>query len=339
MTSPPEDSEAEEHATSIWKVFGGVVVSGVFLYATFRQVEFRRVGEELQNIQLAVLTLSLVTQLGEFTAMTVRSHLLFDRLGSFRFRDLFKSILVAFVGNNLFPMRAGEFMRVGYLHRLDDETTPEACLSAIALERLADMAVLSVAFAVCVTITAVDLSGQGLPPLHMAGVVVGICALVIGCMFAVSWYPQTVVEIAEWLTAPFGETVSTFVTDRVRHVVESLEQLASVEHLAGVVVATVGYWGAACASIAIWIAAFDLPVPGYAAFVVTIFTAFGVALPSSPGYVGTYHYFAKLSLQLFGVSASLATSFAIVGHAMTIVPFTLIGIVVVAPDVFGRGRE
>jgi uncharacterized membrane protein YbhN (UPF0104 family) len=331
------DSETQHH--SIWNVLVGLAISAVFLYVTFRQVDLQRIGAEMQNVHLAILGLSLVTQLGEFGALTVRSHLLFDRLGSFRFGSLFRSILVAFVGNNLFPMRAGEFMRVGYLQRIDQESTPEGCLSAIALERLADMAVLSVAFVVCVTITAVDLSVRGLPPLYLAGAITGACTLLVGGMFLIGGRPDTCIAIAETLTRPFGETISTFVVDRVTHLVESFGALASIEHLAGVVAATLGYWGAACGSIAIWIAAFDLSVPWYAPVVVTIFTAFGVAIPSSPGYVGTYHYFAKLSLQLFGVSASLATSFAIVGHAMAIVPFTVIGIAIVAPEIFGRGRE
>ena len=61
-------------------------------------------------------------------------------------------------------------------------------------------------------------------------------------------------------------------------------------------------------------------------------------LPSAPGFIGTYHYFAALALGLFGVSTELAASFAIVGHAVAIIPFTILLSPLVAKDIVSLHR-
>jgi hypothetical protein len=66
--------------------------------------------------------------------------------------------------------------------------------------------------------------------------------------------------------------------------------------------------------------------------VVAVFTAFATVIPSSPGFVGTYHFFVKTAIGFFGVASATATSFAIVGHAAAMLPFTLIGILILLGD-------
>jgi uncharacterized membrane protein YbhN (UPF0104 family) len=44
----------------------------------------------------------------------------------------------------------------------------------------------------------------------------------------------------------------------------------------------------------------------------------GVAVPSSPGRVGIYHYLVVLALSVFGVDQATAVSYAILLHFITI---------------------
>jgi uncharacterized membrane protein YbhN (UPF0104 family) len=53
--------------------------------------------------------------------------------------------------------------------------------------------------------------------------------------------------------------------------------------------------------------------------------ALGVAIPSSPGYIGTYQLIAVESLGLLDVDESQALAFSILMHASWFVPTTLIG--------------
>ena len=62
---------------------------------------------------------------------------------------------------------------------------------------------------------------------------------------------------------------------------------------------------------------------------VLVFTTISIVVPTSPGYVGTYHYLCQISLVMFGVSATEALSYASIAHAISIVPVTLIGLIMV----------
>jgi hypothetical protein len=57
-----------------------------------------------------------------------------------------------------------------------------------------------------------------------------------------------------------------------------------------------------------------------------VLTTVSVVVPSTPGYVGTFHYLCQVALLMFGVSASEALSYAIVAHAVGILPVTLAGV-------------
>jgi glycosyltransferase 2 family protein len=48
-------------------------------------------------------------------------------------------------------------------------------------------------------------------------------------------------------------------------------------------------------------------------------------LPSSPGYVGTFDYFAALGLTAYGASLGAATAFALLVHLVLWVPVTVLG--------------
>jgi uncharacterized membrane protein YbhN (UPF0104 family) len=49
-------------------------------------------------------------------------------------------------------------------------------------------------------------------------------------------------------------------------------------------------------------------------------------LPSTPGYVGTFDYFAMLGLTAFGAARDVATAFALSVHAVLWAPITIVGL-------------
>jgi len=72
--------------------------------------------------------------------------------------------------------------------------------------------------------------------------------------------------------------------------------------------------------------AFHIQAPPAAAFLLLCVTSLGMTVPSSPGYIGVYHWLVVSTLQIFGVERELALSFAFALHALTFLPLTLLGI-------------
>ena len=67
------------------------------------------------------------------------------------------------------------------------------------------------------------------------------------------------------------------------------------------------------------------------AIFVTAALNLGVAIPSSPGFVGTYQWLGVSALALFGIPQESALAYAIVLQAVWYVPTTLVGLGCWAP--------
>lgn len=310
----------------------GLVVSALFVWLTLRKVDLGEVAAQIGEVSLLILSLNVVTKFFGFVFMTWRSQVLFKHLDDYEFWPMFKSVLVAFVGNNVLPLRAGELLRVGYLSHGRDEVPTSSCFAAVALERLLDLFSLALLFLLLIFFAFLDFSQRGVPGGMIVSVVVGILVAAMATAIWISRQPDPWVNLVDRVAGLMGDSVASFVTPKFRKFAEGLAGLSSWRQTAAVLALSIAYWGTAVASIYVWIWAFGWSLPIHAPFVVAVFSAFATVLPSSPGFVGTYHWAVKTGVGFFGVGAAGATSFAIVGHAAAFLPFTIIGIAILAGD-------
>jgi hypothetical protein len=68
-------------------------------------------------------------------------------------------------------------------------------------------------------------------------------------------------------------------------------------------------------------------LPSSASLIILVITTIGIVVPSSPGYVGTYHWLCQISLAMFGVPAGPALSFAILTHGVNFLPVLIVGLI------------
>ena len=59
--------------------------------------------------------------------------------------------------------------------------------------------------------------------------------------------------------------------------------------------------------------------------VVVILGSFAVTIPSSPGFIGTYHLAVQGGLTIFGVDPSIGFAYAVLLHFTAVIPITIIG--------------
>ena len=77
-------------------------------------------------------------------------------------------------------------------------------------------------------------------------------------------------------------------------------------------------------------AAFDIKVSFGGALLLQSAMAFGIAVPSTPGFFGPFEAALVAVLSLFGVSDTTAFSYAVTYHLTTLIPITLLGLVSLA---------
>jgi uncharacterized membrane protein YbhN (UPF0104 family) len=95
-----------------------------------------------------------------------------------------------------------------------------------------------------------------------------------------------------------------------------LQTLGRWDSLGQIVVASALLWGAIGLYNFLVLLAFQLQLPLAVGFLLLVFQAFAVMLPSSPGFVGTYHAASVACLSLWGVQAETALSVVLVMHAL-----------------------
>jgi uncharacterized protein (TIRG00374 family) len=228
---------------------------------------------------------------------------------------LLPPMLVGYLGNAVLPARLGEPMRAVIASRRERIGTTEA-LGSVLAERLIDIAML----AVVGFIGALVLGGPAWTiQLLGLGAVIGILGLLILTTLGL----EPLLRLANRL---------------------GLERRPRARGVASRFVATLGgrsrrsaLLAAAAISVVAWFLdagsfwlagqSVGADVPFIAAMVVSAVSVLGTAVPSAPGYVGTFELAAAGTATALGVPGPEALAMAIVVHVMTLVPLAIGGAV------------
>jgi uncharacterized protein (TIRG00374 family) len=297
----------------------GIVVSSVLVYVVWKKVDPAKVWHHMKRINVGWL---LVSQLGIVMGIVMaalRSKVVLSGMPKIRFRDHFKSILVAMTGNMLLPARLGELLRVDFLARRG-ECARVTTLGAVGIERLFDLLFLVILFFSVLPLLFVEAAKTWL----MASL--GGCVLTgVICLALFARYPAATVKIVDKIAgAIFGKRIGDWIVIRVEQLASGVSALADTALSLRLSGATILFWGMGILNYQVFFLAFGLQMPWYGAFVFSVFISAGIALPASPVSIGTFHYFAISGLVQLGVGTDQATSVAIVMHLFCFGPIPIL---------------
>ena len=216
--------------------------------------------------------------------------------------------MIGYMANNVLPLRAGEVVRV-YMaaRRLRDANTVTGAqafwlaAATVVIERVLDSLALVLILTVLVFITPVPTGVD-----WAAGVLFGVDILGVVVLVTVARAPQLALGMFE--TALRG-----------------LDGIRTPAHAIRIAAWTPIIWVLPAAAAWAMLRAFHLELPFLAGWVVLAFVGIGISVPSAPGYLGVFHFAAKLALDVFGVAPSTALAYALNYHASAAVPITLVG--------------
>jgi hypothetical protein len=104
-----------------------------------------------------------------------------------------------------------------------------------------------------------------------------------------------------------------------------LDGIRTPAHAARIAVWTVVIWLMSATAAWAMLRAVHLELPFVAGWVVIAFVGLGISVPSAPGYVGVWHWAAALALGVFGAPPSVAVAYALLFHAASLLPVTIVG--------------
>lgn len=311
-----------------WRSTIGIALSAVLLWWTLRDVSLATVWAELSHSSVPLFLASTICATLIFPLRARRWRTILQPVAPNQpFGPLWRATAVGMMANNLLPARAGEIARAYALTRQTGIGFATS-IASLAVDRLFDMLVL-LFLAVAALVDPsfpreARIAGQTLGHLAQGSVVIVVLLLV--ALYSLAFFPAQLVRAFELFT----RRVSPALEERGKSVLikfsEGLSVLRSPRRFSSVLAWTIAHW--LLNALAFWLGfkAVGIELPYSAALFLQTLIAFGVALPSAPGFFGFFEKLATVGLGIYGVSASHATSWAIGFHILSFIPITAIGL-------------
>ena len=163
----------------------GVAVSAVFLYIAFREVDWADLGRILLTIHPLFLLLA-----GLFVAISIAFRALrwcYISQGSAKlYKPFWAATAIGYFGNMVYPLRAGETLRILAIRRLANVPIGHGTTSAV-VDRMADGLALGFMLLAVGMIHGEDVLGQGAVDALRYTFIVGACFLIAFGLWGKRW--------------------------------------------------------------------------------------------------------------------------------------------------------
>jgi glycosyltransferase 2 family protein len=283
---------------------GGTLVVVALLCVLFvRRLDLGRLRAALAGASLPLVALAAAVNLGQVGIRALFLRALLAPVRLIGLTRLYRYNLALFAANNLLPARAGEWVRIELL-RVHEQVPRSASLAVALVEKVLD------AIALLLLALPLPLLLPSLPrSVSAATLLLGVGGLVALAVISILAERGTRAP-GFWGQLARGAAVvrrgrslgAAVVWSLLSHVVD-----------AGVIV--------------ICLAASHIALPAASSLLVLLGVTLALALPSAPAGIGSLELGAVAALRLLGVDDTRAVAFALIYHAIQVVPITVLGII------------
>lgn len=311
----------------------GLAVTAACMYVAVRGVEFDDAVQAFRDSELVWLIPALPVFAAAIVLRGVRWWALYDGDKRPPLRAVMYALLVGYFFNNILPARAGEAARVIALYSRA-RTSRAEIIATVVVERVFDMLALLLIL-LCAYPWLPEISW-----LRNAAILGAIVTVVLAVLIVlVVRYEARAVH---WLLTPlrrirrpgFAARVETAAINATRGLAALRNPVIAARGFA----LTVASWVVLAVSYWILMDAFHLDLPLDAAILVTVAINLSLVLPSSPAALGVFEAATIIALNAFDVPHAEALSYALVLHVLNLVPFLIIGAVLLGPRALRRNR-
>jgi glycosyltransferase 2 family protein len=302
------------------KIVLGILISGLFMYLAFRKVDASQLMSAFRGIRwIYAVMITAVVLLSDWLR-AVRWRYFLAPIKKVDTGSLFSALIIGYAANACLPAHLGELLRAYVIGR-KRQLPASAAFATILTERVIDMFSLLALMLFCILIYPfpgwVRKSGW-LMFFATAGLFLFIVLL--------KKKTDKTLGFVRTVMRPFPKKTGDRVEALLTTFLTGFVGLKRKSHYAAVALLSPVIW--MCYVSAFWFGfqAFGFRLPWTAPFVLLVITTIGIVVPSSPGYIGTYHLLCQMGLGLYGVAKSPALAFAFVHHGLNIIPFFLLGL-------------
>jgi uncharacterized protein (TIRG00374 family) len=304
-----------------WQLGIGVLISAVFLWLALRGLQLDTAWADVRAADYVWLLPSIATYFLAVWARTWRWDYMLRPLKHIPVRRLFPVVVIGYMGNNIYPFRAGEVLR-SYVLRRREGVPMGGSLATVIVERVFDgLVMLMFVFAA--------LPFAPLPSQLIRSIVIIASIAFFGALavfFGLAAVPERVLTLTETLSRRLlPRRLRVPVLDFAGRFMTGLSSLRSFKNVMMIFLTSVVIW--LLETVKYWFVmhAFDFQVSFFALMLMNGVVNLATTIPSAPGYVGTFDGPGIIVLVLYGIKRTLATAYTLVLHAALWLPITLLG--------------
>lgn len=313
-----------------WQFWLGAGISAFFLIIALRGLHLGDLWQTLKSARYAWIIPGVMVYFLAVWARVWRWHYLLRNIKPIPLKRMWSPVVIGYMGNNVYPFRAGEVIRA-YILKRNENVSVSASVATILVERIFDGLVMLI-FVLVALPTVPNL------PLWLKQTVIYASALFAGALLVlVVWavYPRLAQTV-------YGYVIGHFLPQKLRvpllaiadNFTTGLNSLRRVSDVAMVFVTSIVIW--LLETVKYWFVmhAFAFSVSFFALMLMNGVVNLATTLPSAPGYIGTFDGPGIEVLKVFGVNPIIATGYTLVLHAALWLPITLLGFWYMAKESF-----
>lgn len=311
-----------------WQFWLGLLISAFFLWLVLRDLHLDDFMAQVQSANYWWLLPGVGVYLLAVWARAWRWHYLLRPLKTVPTASMFPIVAIGYMGNNIYPARAGEILRAVVLKRREGVPV-SASLATIIVERIFD-GVVMLAFIFINLGELAELGGAGsllgglnIQQVAFWGSLVFFGALLVFLLAAM--FPAASLRLLAALARLAPVRFRQQLLSLGERFLGGLASLRSPLEILMVFLTSVVIWLLETGKYWFVMHAFNFEVSFFALMLMNGVVNLATTIPSAPGYIGTFDAPGIAVLEAYGVPAAVASSYTFVLHIALWLPITLLG--------------
>ena len=311
-----------------WKLWLGLLISALFLFLAFREVDLARTWGVILSADFFYLTLVVMITFFQFIIRAWRWGILLEPIKKTAYFNRLLSTFIGFAANCLLPARLGEFIRANYLGNREN-ISGSSTFGTVVVERLFDGFTLLLILLIGLICTTFPEKWQSMSSsLRGAGYLMLLFYLLfITFLIGFKYKARLFLTLFDRILFFLPQNLRSKIMDISWNFSLGLVLTRNPFRLAQAIFYSLILWFSSLCQIQLIENAIGITLPFIAPFLILAVTQFGVAIPSAPGFIGTFHLAVQYGFLFYGIGKEEALSAAIIWHAAFFFPTIFLGIV------------
>lgn len=302
----------------------GFLVTVVFLALVVSRVNVDEVGDAFRHADYRYVVPAVLCTVASYLLRTQRWRIILSPVQRTPWNVAFPVLMIGFMANNVLPVRMGELVRAHVLGRRA-LLSRSFSLATIVVERVCDGVMLVLILLLVSSRIAVGARGEQVE--FVAALVFGAVLLgVVGMLLR----QDLVLRVVGAASSVLPHRLQNRVGAMAEAFILGFRAFQHGRAMLGIALLSVAVWCVEATSYYVLMIGFGIGAAPLervlAAALVMALVNLGSLIPSAPGYVGTFQFFAVAALAPFGVAPGLALSFAVVSHLTQYLLVTTVGL-------------